>query len=211
MRYWTWSCGGVCQDAEAIINRSAQLWAYVCTGLSLNSDTPDMQTDTNIYFCFYLRLMPLSLFLFVCSPFFSVWSWPPAGFRRSFRLSRRDKKTNKSMYECKKSEMYDMADVPTYEEVAPYRRLSGARHRLVVLVGESKNTHHEEAVLWSSGLAAYLTLCFTVKLGFTDFNKDYRKDSELSSFTLQQPPNLEMTFPMRGLTRSHPGAPNWNF
>ncbi|XP_074549661.1 MAGUK p55 subfamily member 7 isoform X1 [Halichoeres trimaculatus] len=60
-----------------------------------------------------------------------------AGFRRSFRLSRRDKKTNKSMYECKKSEMYDMADVPTYEEVAPYRRLSGARHRLVVLVGPS--------------------------------------------------------------------------
>uniref|UniRef100_A0A8D3C179 MAGUK p55 scaffold protein 7a n=1 Tax=Scophthalmus maximus TaxID=52904 RepID=A0A8D3C179_SCOMX len=58
------------------------------------------------------------------------------GFRRSFRLSRRDKKkTNKSMYECKKSEMYDMADVPTYEEVTPYRRQSGAKHRLVVLVG----------------------------------------------------------------------------
>ncbi|XP_056220105.1 MAGUK p55 subfamily member 7 isoform X2 [Seriola aureovittata] len=58
-----------------------------------------------------------------------------AGFRRSFRLSRRDKKTNKSMYECKKSEMYDMADVPTYEEVTPYRRQSGGKHRLVVLVG----------------------------------------------------------------------------
>uniref|UniRef100_A0A3P8S6N7 MAGUK p55 scaffold protein 7a n=1 Tax=Amphiprion percula TaxID=161767 RepID=A0A3P8S6N7_AMPPE len=58
-----------------------------------------------------------------------------AGFRRSFRLSRRDKKTNKSMYECKKSEMYDMADVPTYEEVTAYRRQSGAKHRLVVLVG----------------------------------------------------------------------------
>ncbi|CAJ1081830.1 MAGUK p55 subfamily member 7 isoform X2 [Xyrichtys novacula] len=58
-----------------------------------------------------------------------------AGFRRSFRLSRRDRKTNKSMYESKKSELYDMADVPTYEEVAPYRRLSGAKHRLVVLVG----------------------------------------------------------------------------
>lgn len=40
------------------------------------------------------------------------------------------------MYECKKSEMYDMADVPTYEEVIPYRRQSGAKHRLVVLVGE---------------------------------------------------------------------------
>uniref|UniRef100_A0A8C6NVS7 MAGUK p55 scaffold protein 7a n=1 Tax=Nothobranchius furzeri TaxID=105023 RepID=A0A8C6NVS7_NOTFU len=52
-----------------------------------------------------------------------------------FRLSRRDKKTNKSMYESKKSEMYDMADVPTYEEVAPYRRQRGAKHRLVVLVG----------------------------------------------------------------------------
>ncbi|XP_026148042.1 MAGUK p55 subfamily member 7 isoform X2 [Mastacembelus armatus] len=58
-----------------------------------------------------------------------------SGFRRSFRLSRRDKKTNKSMYECKKSEIYDMADVPTYEEVAPYCRRSGAKHRLVVLVG----------------------------------------------------------------------------
>ncbi|TNN72442.1 MAGUK p55 subfamily member 7 [Liparis tanakae] len=60
-----------------------------------------------------------------------------SGFRRSFRLSRRDKKTNKSMYECKKSEIYDMADVPTYEEVTPYRRASGAKHRLVVLVGPS--------------------------------------------------------------------------
>uniref|UniRef100_A0A1A8FX33 Membrane protein, palmitoylated 7 (MAGUK p55 subfamily member 7) n=2 Tax=Nothobranchius korthausae TaxID=1143690 RepID=A0A1A8FX33_9TELE len=59
----------------------------------------------------------------------------PSGFRRSFRLSRRDKKTNKSMYESKKSEMYDMADVPTYEEVAPYRRQRGVKHRLVVLVG----------------------------------------------------------------------------
>ncbi|XP_056155161.1 MAGUK p55 subfamily member 7 [Lampris incognitus] len=58
-----------------------------------------------------------------------------AGFRRSFRLSRRDKKTNKSMYECKKSELYDTADVPTYEEVTPYCRQSGAKHRLVVLVG----------------------------------------------------------------------------
>ncbi|KAM6908347.1 MAGUK p55 subfamily member 7-like [Lycodopsis pacificus] len=58
-----------------------------------------------------------------------------SGFRRSFRLSRRDKKTNKSMYECKKSDMYDMADVPTYEEVTPHRRPSGDKHRLVVLVG----------------------------------------------------------------------------
>lgn len=62
----------------------------------------------------------------------------PAGFRRSFRLSRRDRKTNKSMYECKKSEMYDMADVPTYEEVTTYCRQSGAKHRLVVLIGESR-------------------------------------------------------------------------
>lgn len=58
-----------------------------------------------------------------------------SGFRRSFRLSRRDKKTNKSMYECKKSELYDTADVPTYEEVTQYHRHSGAKHRLVVLVG----------------------------------------------------------------------------
>uniref|UniRef100_A0A669BWG6 MAGUK p55 scaffold protein 7a n=1 Tax=Oreochromis niloticus TaxID=8128 RepID=A0A669BWG6_ORENI len=58
-----------------------------------------------------------------------------SGFRRSFRLSRRDRKTTKSMYEAKKSEMYDMADVPTYEEVIPYRRQRGDKHRLVVLVG----------------------------------------------------------------------------
>ncbi|KAM8823015.1 MAGUK p55 subfamily member 7 isoform 2-T3 [Spinachia spinachia] len=57
-----------------------------------------------------------------------------AGFRKSFRLSRRDK-TNKSMYECKKNEIYDTADVPTYEEVTTYHRPSGATHRLVVLVG----------------------------------------------------------------------------
>nr|XP_020477003.1 MAGUK p55 subfamily member 7 isoform X2 [Monopterus albus] len=58
-----------------------------------------------------------------------------SGFRRSFHLSRRDRKTNKSMYESKKSEMYDTADVPTYEEVTLYRRQSGAKHRLVLLVG----------------------------------------------------------------------------
>ncbi|GAB1301428.1 MAGUK p55 subfamily member 7 [Apodemus speciosus] len=58
-----------------------------------------------------------------------------AGFRRSFRLSRKDKKTNKSMYECKKSEQYDTADVPTYEEVTPYRRQTHDKYRLVVLVG----------------------------------------------------------------------------
>uniref|UniRef100_A0A8B9JEH3 Membrane protein, palmitoylated 7a (MAGUK p55 subfamily member 7) n=1 Tax=Astyanax mexicanus TaxID=7994 RepID=A0A8B9JEH3_ASTMX len=56
-------------------------------------------------------------------------------FRRSFRLSKRNKKTNKSMYECKKSEQYDTADLPTYEEVAHYRKGHGAKHRLVVLVG----------------------------------------------------------------------------
>ncbi|XP_066573962.1 MAGUK p55 subfamily member 7 isoform X2 [Amia ocellicauda] len=58
-----------------------------------------------------------------------------AGLRRSFRLSRRDRKTNKSMYESKKSELYDMADVPTYEEVTTYRRQHGEKYRLVVLVG----------------------------------------------------------------------------
>ncbi|MBN3280399.1 MPP7 protein, partial [Polyodon spathula] len=59
-----------------------------------------------------------------------------AGLRRSFRLSRKDRKTNKSMYECQKSEQYDMADVPTYEEVTPYRRQSSDKYRLVVLVGK---------------------------------------------------------------------------
>ncbi|KAM4828757.1 MAGUK p55 subfamily member 7 isoform 2-T5 [Thomomys bottae] len=58
-----------------------------------------------------------------------------SGFRRSFRLSRKDKKTNKSMYECKKSDQYDTADVPTYEEVTPYQRQMNDKYRLVVLVG----------------------------------------------------------------------------
>ncbi|XP_061441642.1 MAGUK p55 subfamily member 7 isoform X2 [Rhineura floridana] len=58
-----------------------------------------------------------------------------SGFRRSFRLSRKDRKTNKTMYECKKSDQYDTADVPTYEEVAKYRRQPSEKYRLVVLVG----------------------------------------------------------------------------
>ncbi|XP_042332072.1 MAGUK p55 subfamily member 7 isoform X2 [Sceloporus undulatus] len=58
-----------------------------------------------------------------------------SGFRRSFRLSRKDRKTNKTMYECKKSDQYDMADVPTYEEVAKYKRQPNEKYRLVVLVG----------------------------------------------------------------------------
>ncbi|XP_043922606.1 MAGUK p55 subfamily member 7 isoform X1 [Protopterus annectens] len=57
------------------------------------------------------------------------------GLRRSFRLSRKDRKTNKSMYECKKSEQYDTADVPTYEEVALYKRHPSEKYRLVALVG----------------------------------------------------------------------------
>uniref|UniRef100_A0A672K3F0 Membrane protein, palmitoylated 7b (MAGUK p55 subfamily member 7) n=1 Tax=Sinocyclocheilus grahami TaxID=75366 RepID=A0A672K3F0_SINGR len=73
-----------------------------------------------LFFCLYLFLSSF-----------------PAGLRRSFRLSRRDKKTNKSMYECKRSEQYDTADVPTYEEVMAYRRKHGDRHRLVLLVGPS--------------------------------------------------------------------------
>lgn len=40
------------------------------------------------------------------------------------------------MYECKKSERYDTADVPTYEEVVPYCRAHGAKHRLVALLGK---------------------------------------------------------------------------
>ncbi|KAM4705974.1 MAGUK p55 subfamily member 7 [Rhinophrynus dorsalis] len=58
-----------------------------------------------------------------------------AGFRRSFRLSRKDRKTNKFMYECKKSDQYDAADVPTYEEVSLYQRQANEKYRLVVLVG----------------------------------------------------------------------------
>uniref|UniRef100_A0A8C1Y290 Membrane protein, palmitoylated 7a (MAGUK p55 subfamily member 7) n=1 Tax=Cyprinus carpio TaxID=7962 RepID=A0A8C1Y290_CYPCA len=75
----------------------------------------------------------LTSLLFFCLYLFLSSS--PAGLRRSFRLSRRDKKTNKSMYECKRNEQYDTADVPTYEEVTAYRRKHGDRHRLVLLVG----------------------------------------------------------------------------
>ncbi|XP_036375435.1 MAGUK p55 subfamily member 7-like [Megalops cyprinoides] len=56
-----------------------------------------------------------------------------AGLRRSFRLSRRDRGV--CQCECGGSGRYDTADVPTYEEVAPYRKQPGAPHRLVVLVG----------------------------------------------------------------------------
>lgn len=58
-----------------------------------------------------------------------------AGFRRSFRLSRKDRKTNKFMYECKKSDQYDTADVPTFEEVALYQRQPNEKYRLIILVG----------------------------------------------------------------------------
>ncbi|XP_056627643.1 MAGUK p55 subfamily member 7 isoform X2 [Triplophysa dalaica] len=67
------------------------------------------------------------------------------GLRRSFRLSRRDKKTNKSMYESKRSEQYDTADVPTYEEVMSYRRKPGERHRLVVIVDTSRSKRQSES------------------------------------------------------------------
>ncbi|KAK2501077.1 hypothetical protein MC885_004574 [Smutsia gigantea] len=53
----------------------------------------------------------------------------------------KDKKTNKSMYECKKSEQYDTADVPTYEEVTPYRRQTNEKYRLVVLVDQKSQVH----------------------------------------------------------------------
>ncbi|XP_067870273.1 MAGUK p55 subfamily member 7 isoform X1 [Heterodontus francisci] len=60
-----------------------------------------------------------------------------SGLRRSFRLSRKDRKTNKSMYESKRSEQYDTADVPTYEEVVSYQHQPNEKYRLVVLVGPS--------------------------------------------------------------------------
>ncbi|XP_030688180.1 MAGUK p55 subfamily member 7 isoform X2 [Globicephala melas] len=68
-----------------------------------------------------------------------------SGFRRSFRLSRKDKKTNKSMYECKKSDQYDTADVPTYEEVTPYRRQVNENYRLVVLVDTTRPRRSQES------------------------------------------------------------------
>ncbi|XP_069770620.1 MAGUK p55 subfamily member 7 isoform X1 [Narcine bancroftii] len=60
-----------------------------------------------------------------------------SGFRRSFRLSRKDKKANKSMYESKRSEQYETADIPTYEEVVSYQHQPNENYRLVVFVGPS--------------------------------------------------------------------------
>ncbi|KAK1794214.1 hypothetical protein P4O66_011110 [Electrophorus voltai] len=71
-----------------------------------------------------------------------------ASFRRSFRLSRRDRKTNKSMYECKKSDRYDTADVATYEEVTTYRRAPTDKHRLVLLVAR----HYAGALMYRLAL-----------------------------------------------------------
>ncbi|KAG7216687.1 hypothetical protein INR49_021056 [Caranx melampygus] len=104
------------------------------------------------------------------SPHFLLFLPVQTGFRRSFRLSRRDKKTNKSMYECKKSEMYDMADVPTYEEVTPYRRQSGGRHRLVVLVGQTVEQDQRALLLLVKslmvGLSGPLAAAGTAGTGF---------------------------------------------
>lgn len=51
MRYWTSSCGGVCQDTETTINRSAQLQAYVYIQLLWNFNTLiDTHSDTNLFF-----------------------------------------------------------------------------------------------------------------------------------------------------------------
>ncbi|OWJ99492.1 hypothetical protein Celaphus_00009710 [Cervus elaphus hippelaphus] len=60
-----------------------------------------------------------------------VSSRKSSGFRRTFHLSRKDKKTNKSMYECKKSDQYDTANVPTYEEVTPYHRFNEVKRKLL--------------------------------------------------------------------------------
>ncbi|KAJ8396132.1 hypothetical protein AAFF_G00022050 [Aldrovandia affinis] len=56
-----------------------------------------------------------------------------AGLRRSFRLSRRNRR--EGMCECGRSEQDTGADGHTYEEVAPYSRLPATRQRLVLLVG----------------------------------------------------------------------------
>lgn len=40
------------------------------------------------------------------------------------------------MYECKKSDQYDTADVPTFEEVALYQRQPNEKYRLIILVGK---------------------------------------------------------------------------
>uniref|UniRef100_A0A4W3HQA6 MAGUK p55 scaffold protein 3 n=1 Tax=Callorhinchus milii TaxID=7868 RepID=A0A4W3HQA6_CALMI len=56
-----------------------------------------------------------------------------AGLRRSFRLSRKERRVNQS--EAKMSEPEELLEVPTYEEVTRYHRRPTEYHRLVVLVG----------------------------------------------------------------------------
>uniref|UniRef100_UPI00398E7F60 MAGUK p55 subfamily member 7 isoform X3 n=1 Tax=Pristiophorus japonicus TaxID=55135 RepID=UPI00398E7F60 len=67
-----------------------------------------------------------------------------SGLRRSFRMSRKDRKTNKSMYESKRSEQYDTADVPTYEEVVSYQHQPNEKYRLVVLVDTTRPKRSQE-------------------------------------------------------------------
>lgn len=90
-----------------------------------------MLQSLNVWKRLFSNVLRRLIFLFKKNPVLTA-----AGFRRSFRLSRKDKKTNKSMYECKKSDQYDTADIPTYEEVAKYRRQPNDKYRLVVLVGK---------------------------------------------------------------------------
>lgn len=59
----------------------------------------------------------------------------PAGLRRSFRLSRKEKENG--VNEGKPAEQADPAEFLTYEEVTQYQQQPGDQQRLVVLIGRS--------------------------------------------------------------------------
>lgn len=65
-------------------------------------------------------------------PLTSCFSMDPAGLRRSFRLSRKDRQGSSG----EGSEAGD-SDYLTYEEVSRYQQRSNERPRLVVLIGKT--------------------------------------------------------------------------
>lgn len=69
----------------------------------------------------------------VCSSWAELLILTPAGLRRSFRLSRKDRQGSSG----EDSEVGE-PDFLTYEEVTRYQHRSSERPRLVVLIGKSE-------------------------------------------------------------------------
>lgn len=63
-----------------------------------------------------------------------VFSIPPAGLRRSFRLSRKDNMTQQGRQ--KMGEAHAGIHFPIYQEVLPHQRKPEEPYRLVLLTGK---------------------------------------------------------------------------